>query len=90
MFASLLTPSSSTPTHAQTEDFTSSHTFMAAGVDNSFTLEDFKRGFSIQVVSLGALRFSLGGCAPRCCVTPADADPPPWLLVPRRAGDAEV
>jgi hypothetical protein len=40
--------------HAQTEDFTSSHTFMAAGVDNSFTLEDFKQGFIIQVVSLGA------------------------------------
>jgi hypothetical protein len=30
------------------------HSFMASGVDNAFSLEDFKQNFSIVVTSLGA------------------------------------
>jgi len=48
------------PCRAQTEDFASSHSFMAAGIDNSFDLDDFKRGFSIEVVSLGASTRGVG------------------------------
>ena len=64
---------------------------MAAGVDNSFTLEDFKQGFSIQVVSLGAANALFGGCALLFSRHASGADThSSCLLAPQRAGDIEV
>jgi hypothetical protein len=39
---------------AQTEDYSSANSFMVCGVDNAFSLDDFKGRFSIDVTSLGA------------------------------------
>jgi hypothetical protein len=66
---------------AQTEDYSSANSFMVCGVDNAFTLDDFKERFSIDVTSLGArvsplsLRFS----------RPPARQLPTWLALRSRA-----
>lgn len=37
----------------QTEDYMNANSFMACNVDNAFSLDDFQRGFRIEVTSLG-------------------------------------
>jgi hypothetical protein len=50
----------------QTEDYSSANSFMVCGVDNAFSLDDFKGRFSIDVTSLGAP--PLAAAAPHACV----------------------
>ena len=47
-------PACSPRLRPQTEDFMNANSFMASGVDNAFTLDEFKQRFSIEVTSLGA------------------------------------
>lgn len=49
----LLTAETPARSPAQTEDYMNANSFMACGVDNAFTLEDFKERFSIDVTSIG-------------------------------------
>ena len=55
---------------SQTEDYSSANSFMVCGVDNAFSLDDFKSRFSIEVTSCGA------AAAPPCEQPPQHAQPP--------------
>ena len=62
---------------AQTEDYSSANSFMVCGVDNAFSLDDFKGRFSIDVTSLGAFASATAAvsnsrlrCSPRAAPLP--------------------